>query len=140
MLYFATQLAAWGYSMYRIVCLVIGASLALANAALAENSASRDAQPEHRSRIVKQTMTPVLPAAAAAKPVVKKRTAYSLSSALTKGADNQDLSMEERWANNVVICERIQVTGSRHRSEVCRTRGEWQALRTDARDAMVFSR
>jgi len=126
--------------MYRIVCLLTCAFLAQANVALAENSVPSDARPEHRSRIVKQTLTPVFTGTAAATPVVKRTTAYSLTSAMTKGADNQDLTMEERWANNVVICERIQVTGSRLRNEVCRTRGEWQAMRTDARDAVIFSR
>jgi len=66
----------------------------------------------------------------------ERGTPHSLSTVISKGEDNKGLSMEEKWSHDVVVCKRQRVTGSRITRKVCHTRGEWSAMRVNARDSV----
>lgn len=57
---------------------------------------------------------------------------HGLSTVLRKGADMQGLTMQEKWDEDVIVCKRTQVTGSRLVFKLCHTRGEWQAMRSNS--------
>ncbi len=130
--------------MQKLVCFTACLAWCLATTAYAEGPALSGSQGESESRIVIQTLTPVYNnVPAAAKPSVvpddypgERGTAHSLSTVLAKGADKQGLTMEEKWSNDVVVCDRMQTTGTRHMRTVCRTRGEWQTLRSNGREIL----
>jgi len=124
--------------MHKLGCLVVCFASCFTTAAIAETPAESDGQGEFKSRIVRQTLTPVFNSVPSGAGSGIRGTVYSLSAAMTKGADRRVLTMEERWSNDVVVCNRIQTTGSRHKREVCRTRGEWQAMRTHAREVIGY--
>lgn len=65
----------------------------------------------------------------------ERGTTQSLSTVIAKDEDGKRLNMEEKWSDDVVVCKRQKVTGSRITRKVCQTRGEWQALRINARES-----
>jgi len=77
------------------------------------------------------------PSASAADNVKGERTTrHGLSTVLNKGIDRKGLTMEEKWSNDVVVCKRTQMTGSRFIFKICHTRGEWRAMRENARETV----
>lgn len=115
--------------------------LAMGTAAVAEE------QPASSSKPVTQTLTPAAQAPAVADPTDdsgvfagdypgERATMRTLSTVLAEGADGQGLTMEEKWSNNVIVCKRTKVTGSRFSRKLCHTRAEWQAMRAHSREVM----
>lgn len=66
----------------------------------------------------------------------ERSTPHSLSTVITRGEKREGLTMQEKWSDDVVVCKRQQVIGSRMTRKVCHTRGEWQAMRNNARESM----
>ncbi|MCB1606729.1 MAG: hypothetical protein KDI71_07110 [Xanthomonadales bacterium] len=66
----------------------------------------------------------------------ERGTPHSLSTVISRGEDKSGLSMEQKWSHDVVVCKRQQVSGSRITRKVCHTRGEWQAMRNNARESV----
>ncbi len=66
----------------------------------------------------------------------ERGTPHSLSTVISKGEDSKGLSMEEKWNHDAVVCKKQKITGSRITRKVCHTRGEWQAMRVNARDSV----
>ncbi len=66
----------------------------------------------------------------------ERGTPHSLSTVISRGEDKEGLTMEEKWSHDVVVCKRQQVSGSRITRKVCHTRGEWQAMRNNARESV----
>ncbi|MCB1606730.1 MAG: hypothetical protein KDI71_07115 [Xanthomonadales bacterium] len=70
---------------------------------------------------------------------VELGTRAGLSTVINKGIDGKGLTMEEKWSHDVVVCKRTQMTGSRFFFKVCHTRGEWQAMRSNAWESTDYS-
>jgi len=64
----------------------------------------------------------------------KNHNANSLSSTLERGMDNQGLTMEEKWSDDVIVCKKEKMSGSRVTRKVCHSRGEWRAMRENGRE------
>ncbi len=64
----------------------------------------------------------------------KNHNSNSLSSTLERGMDNQGLTMEEKWSDNVIVCKRQKMSGSRVTRKVCHSRAEWRAMRENGRE------
>ncbi len=129
--------------MQRTLILMFAAlAISFGPAALAEQTSGS-------SKPIAQTMTPGPQAAADAEPAAdsdvrpgdypgERATTRTLSTVLAKGIDGQGLTMEEKWSNNVIVCKRMNVTGTRFVRKVCHTRGEWQAMRSNSREVMDY--
>ncbi len=92
------------------------------------------AQPQDNSRA---GSTPSAAAADNADGEVSTR--QGLSTVLNKGVDGKGLTMEEKWSNDVIVCKRTRMTGSRFIFKVCHTRGEWRAMRENARETVDYA-
>lgn len=64
----------------------------------------------------------------------KNHNSNSLSSTLERGMDNKGLTMEEKWSDDVIVCKRQKMSGSRVTRKVCHSRGEWRAMRENGRE------
>jgi len=64
----------------------------------------------------------------------KNHNGNSLSSTLERGMDNKGLTMQEKWSDDMIVCKRQSVSGSRLTRKVCHSRHEWRAMRENGRE------
>ena len=66
----------------------------------------------------------------------ERGTRAALSTVLRKGIDEKGLTMQEKWDDDIIVCKRTHVSGSRFRLKVCHSRAEWQAMRSNGRETV----
>ncbi len=112
--------------MNRTIAVFTALALTASFAAVAEQAQ----EPATQVAATADSQTKTLPPVTAA----DKNNSNSLSSTLERGMDNHGLTMEEKWADDVIVCKRQQITGSRVKKKVCHSRGEWRAIRENGRE------
>lgn len=46
--------------------------------------------------------------------------------------------MVDRWDETVIVCKSMRVSGSRQTKRVCHSKGEWEAMRSNAEDSIRY--
>lgn len=71
-------------------------------------------------------------------PSTELGTNAAMSTVLREGIDGKGLSMGEKWSDDVVVCKREKLTGSRFARKVCHTRAEWHAMKSNGRETVDY--
>jgi len=68
----------------------------------------------------------------------ERGTEAALSTVVIKGIEEQGLTMGQQWSDDVIVCRREKLTGSRFARKVCHSRGEWQAMQSNGYESLEF--